>query len=131
MNRREFNFGLLGTAGLMMLRYPLAIPMNRDSAPDLRINGARLNQHLKELSQFGKSAQGGVSRVAYSEADRQGREYVIGLMRAARLDVGIDAAGNIVGRRTGADLTLKPLLMGSHIDSVPEGGNFDGDVGSL
>src|SRR5260370_13025255 len=55
----------------------------------------------------------------------------MGLMRAAGLEVAIDAAGNIVGRRKGSDPTLKPLVMGSHIDSVPEGGNFDGDVGSL
>jgi len=52
-------------------------------------------------------------------------------MRAAKLDVSIDAAGNLVGRRTGSDNSLKPILFGSHIDSVPEGGNFDGDVGSL
>lgn len=52
-------------------------------------------------------------------------------MRAAGLEVNIDAAGNLVGRRAGSDATLKPLLMGSHIDSVPEGGNYDGDVGSM
>src|SRR5207237_5244752 len=69
--------------------------------------------------------------VAYSEADRQGREYVLGLMRAAKLDTSIDAAGNLIGRRAGSDNSLKPILFGSHIDSVPEGGNFDGDVGSL
>ena len=56
----------------------------------------------------------------------------MGLMRAAKLDVSIDAAGNIIGRRAGlATIQLKPLLFGSHIDSVPEGGNYDGDVGSL
>ena len=103
------------------------------SAPNLRVNGARLNEHLKALSEFGKNPQGGVSRVAYSEADRQGREYVIGLMRAAKLEVSIDAAGNLVGRRAAAnnDDRLRPILFGSHIDSVPEGGNYDGDVGSL
>ncbi|HXI24149.1 MAG TPA: M20 family metallo-hydrolase, partial [Pyrinomonadaceae bacterium] len=91
-----------------------------------------LNQHLKELSEFGKNPQGGVSRVAYSEADRQGREYVMGLMRAAKLDTSIDAAGNIIGRRRESSETkLRPILLGSHIDSVPEGGNYDGDVGSL
>lgn len=97
----------------------------------LRVNGSRIVEHLTALSQFGKNPQGGVSRVAYSEADRQGREYVMGLMRAAGLQVTIDAAGNIIGRRAGSDPGLKPLLLGSHIDSVPEGGNFDGDVGSL
>lgn len=128
MNRREFNFGLLGTAGaLAFYRSMLA------AQPKLRVNGARLNEHLRALSEFGKNPQGGVSRVAYSEADRQGREYVMGLMRAAKLDVSVDAAGNLIGRRPAAnnDDSLLPILFGSHIDSVPEGGNYDGDVGSL
>ena len=97
----------------------------------LRVNGQRLMQHLNELAQFGKNPQGGVSRVAYTEADLQGREYAISLMRAAKLEVTIDAAGNIVGSRAGSNSSLPPILIGSHIDSVPEGGNYDGDVGSL
>src|SRR5207237_7343453 len=97
----------------------------------VRVNGARLNEHLAALAEFGKNQQGGVSRLAYSEADARGREYVIGLMRVAKLDVSIDAAGNLIGRRAGSDNNLKPILFGSHIDSVPEGGNYDGDVGSL
>lgn len=124
MNRRHFTFGLLGAAGVLALR-PLA------SQPQLRVNGARIIEHLNALAEFGKNPQGGVTRLAYSEADRQGREYVVGLMRAAKLDVSIDAAGNILGRRAGSDNSLKPLLFGSHIDSVPEGGNYDGEVGSL
>jgi beta-ureidopropionase / N-carbamoyl-L-amino-acid hydrolase len=128
MNRREFNLGLIGTAGALSLNN-LAFA----SPPQLRVNGTRFNEHLQALAEFGKNPQGGVSRVAYSEADRQGREYVMGLMRAARLDVSIDAAGNIIGRRAAAnnDDRLLPILLGSHIDSVPEGGNYDGDVGSL
>src|SRR6185295_16851437 len=62
--------------------------------------------------------------------DRQGREYVAGLMRDAKLNASIDAAGNIIGRRAGS-ADLAPILFGSHIDSVPEGGNYDGVVGSL
>src|SRR2546421_569868 len=54
-----------------------------------------------------------------------------GLMRAGKLEVSIDAAGNLIGRRAGRERNLPPLLFGSHIDSVPEGGNYDGDVGSL
>jgi len=88
-------------------------------------------EHINALAEFGKNPQGGVSRLAYSEADARGREYVIGLMRAAKLDVSIDAAGNLIGVRAGSDDKLKPILFGSHIDSVPEGGNYDGDVGSL
>lgn len=97
----------------------------------LRVNGARIISNLDALSAFGKNLQGGVSRVAYSEPDREARRYVIWLMHEAGLDVGIDAAGNIVGRRVGSESGLKPLVMGSHIDTVPEGGKYDGIVGSL
>jgi N-carbamoyl-L-amino-acid hydrolase len=97
----------------------------------VRVNGQRIHEHLQELSKFGANPQGGVSRVAYSEADLQGRQYAVGLMKAAGLDVHIDLAGNIIGTRAGSDASLKPLLIGSHIDSVPMGGNYDGDVGSL
>jgi N-carbamoyl-L-amino-acid hydrolase len=103
---------------------------NPVSAP-LKVNGQRLVQHLKSLSEYGKNPQGGVSRVAYTAADKAGREYVFGLMREAGLTVNIDVAGNLVGTRAGIDTTLKPIVLGSHIDSVPEGGNYDGDVGSL
>src|SRR5580765_2453534 len=128
MNRRQFNWALVGTAGAMSFG-----DFARVLQPRLQVNGTRLNEHLKALSEFGKNPQGGVSRVAYSEADRLGREYVMGLMRAAKLDVSVDAAGNIIGRRAAAnnDDSLRPILFGSHIDSVPEGGNYDGDVGSL
>src|SRR3989442_11189451 len=124
MNRGEFNQSLLCSLAAA------ALPQVQ-SQSSLRINGQRIVEHLTALSQFGKNPQGGVSRVAYSEADRQGRQYVMGLMRSAGLEVSIDAAGNLVGRRAGSDATMKPLVMGSHIDSVPEGGNFDGDVGSM
>ena len=97
----------------------------------MRVNGQRINDHLSALSKFGANPQGGVSRVAYTEADLQGRGYAITLMKDAGLSVHIDAAGNIVGARPGSDSALKPLLLGSHIDSVPMGGNYDGDVGSL
>ena len=124
INRREFSLVVLGGLGALYLR-----PVQ--GQPKLRVNAQRILQHLNALSEFGKNPQGGVSRVAYSEADRQGREYVIGLMRAAKLDVKVDFAGNIIGRRTGSVSTLPPLLFGSHIDTVPEGGNYDGVVGSL
>ncbi len=124
MNRREFNLSLLCAVAAVGVTLGA-------SQPGLRANGARIVEHLTALSQFGKNPQGGVSRVAFSEADRQGRNYAMGLMRTAGLEAGVDAAGNIIGRRAGSDPALKPLVMGSHIDSVPEGGNYDGDVGSL
>src|SRR5262245_22491351 len=95
------------------------------------VNGTRIVSHLTELSQFGKNPNGGVSRLAYSEADVEGREYAMGLMRSAGLDVSIDTAGNIIGRRAGSESGLAPIMIGSHIDSVPEGGDYDGDVGSM
>lgn len=97
----------------------------------LRVNNQRLMDHLHKLAEFGRNPQGGVSRVAYSEADKQGREFVMSLMRDAKLDVSIDAGGNLIGRRAGSNDSRKPLLIGSHIDTVPEGGNYDGVVGSL
>ncbi|HLG17361.1 MAG TPA: Zn-dependent hydrolase [Blastocatellia bacterium] len=124
MNRREFNLGLFGALGAIATG-----PVR--SQPRLRVNGKRISDHLAALSEFGKNPQGGVSRVAYSEADLLGREYAMVLMRAAKLDVRVDFAGNLVGRRAGSDPSLPPLVMGSHIDSVPEGGNYDGDVGSM
>jgi N-carbamoyl-L-amino-acid hydrolase len=100
-----------------------------------RVDGAALRARLEALSMFGRPAAGtfadGVSRVAYSDADLGGRQYVIGLLRAAGLEPRIDAAGNIFARRPGGDASLPPILFGSHIDSVPSGGNFDGDVGVL
>ena len=129
MNRREFSFALGTATAAVALKWPFTVARGSET---LRVNSARLNQHLKELSEFGKNPQGGVSRVAYSDADRRGREYVMGLMRAAKLDVSVDAAGNLIGRRRSSSETkLRPILIGSHIDSVPEGGNYDGDVGSL
>jgi N-carbamoyl-L-amino-acid hydrolase len=124
INRREFAHGLAFSLGALTLnRLPFQAPP--------RVNGQRIMEHINALAEFGKNPQGGVSRVAYSDADKQGREYVLGLMKAAHLDVTIDAAGNLIGRRPGTNNTLKPLLLGSHIDSVPEGGNYDGVVGSM
>lgn len=97
----------------------------------IRVNGERLNAHLAELAQFGKTPEGGTNRVAYSELDLQARQYAMNLMRGARLDVSIDAAGNIIGRSKGTEGSLKPFMIGSHIDSVPVGGSYDGQVGSM
>ena len=130
MNRRQFGAAVVG--GLLSSRLvdnSLGTPHRRAPAP--RVDGARLNRHLAELSRFGANAQGGVTRLAYSDADRQAREYVLDLMRDAKLTPTIDTAGNIIASRAGRDATRKPILFGSHIDSVPEGGNYDGDVGSM
>lgn len=126
MNRREFSGNLLIALGAAALNRSLLA-----RAPRLRVNGSRILDHLSGLAAFGKNPQRGVTRLAYSEADRQGRQYVLGLMRAAKLEATIDAAGNLVGRRPGRIQTLPPLVAGSHIDSVPDAGNYDGNVGSI
>ena len=94
------------------------------------MNGARVNTHLTDLSQFGANPQGGVSRVAFSDADIAGRRFMMDRMREAGLAVSVDPVGNIIGVRAGSQTAARPILFGSHIDSVPEGGNYDGDVGS-
>jgi len=124
MNRREFSLSLLAAV-------PAIAVSARQSPPKLRLNGERLNAHLTELARFGKTPEGGTNRVAYSETDLQARLYAMNLMRQAKLEVSIDAAGNIIGRSRGSDATLKPLMIGSHIDSVPAGGSYDGQVGSM
>jgi beta-ureidopropionase / N-carbamoyl-L-amino-acid hydrolase len=91
----------------------------------------RLEQYLSTLSQFGKNPEGGVSRLGFSAADQAARAWLIDRMKAAGLEVWVDPAANIHGRRPGTDASRPVILFGSHIDSVPKGGNFDGDVGSL
>jgi len=124
MNRRDFNLSLLAAVPALTLRFP-------QSNAQLRVDGSRLNSHLTELAKFGKTPEGGTNRVAYSDIDQQARQYAMQLMRDAKLEVGVDAAGNIIGRRAGTDAALKPLMIGSHIDSVPQGGSYDGQVGSM
>jgi N-carbamoyl-L-amino-acid hydrolase len=94
------------------------------------INSQRLQGTLEKLSEFGRNPEGGVTRLAYSDTELPAREYVIGLMKQAGLEVRADPAGNLFGKRAGSE-NLPVLLFGSHIDSVVKGGNFDGDVGSL
>jgi N-carbamoyl-L-amino-acid hydrolase len=107
--------------------------LGQDRVP--RVDASALRQRLEMLSTFGRPAGGsfadGVSRVAYSDADIAGRQYVTGLIRAAGLMPRVDPAGNIFARRAGREALLAPILFGSHIDSVPSGGNFDGDLGVL
>ncbi|HVL66180.1 MAG TPA: Zn-dependent hydrolase [Vicinamibacterales bacterium] len=128
MTRRGFLTSL--AAGTVLARSALA----RAQGPPL-VDGEVLRQRIEALSVFGRPEGGtfadGVSRVAYTDADVAGRAYVMGLMRAAGLTPRIDPAGNIFAVRAGSDTSLSPILFGSHIDSVPSGGNFDGDLGVL
>jgi N-carbamoyl-L-amino-acid hydrolase len=132
ITRRELLSSMVAvSAGAVLSDLSFAQP--RDS--DLRINADRLRHSLEELSVFGRPAGGsfsdGVSRVAFTDADVAGRNYAMQLMRACGMEPRIDPAGNIFGLRSGSAHNLKPILFGSHIDSVPSGGNFDGDLGSM
>jgi beta-ureidopropionase / N-carbamoyl-L-amino-acid hydrolase len=125
-------------SGLAALSAGAALPRSYSSeasSPDLRINAERLRESLEGLSLYGRPAGGtfadGVSRTGFSDAVVAGRNYTMQLMRGCGMEPCIDAAGNIFGSRPGSDYNLKPILFGSHIDSVPSGGNFDGDLGSM
>ena len=96
----------------------------------LRVDGARLNGWLARFDSIGRT-EGGINRVAYSEGDLAGRAFTLDLFREAGLAPRIDAAGNIVGRLAGSDPSLPVILIGSHVDSVTDGGNYDGPVGSF
>jgi N-carbamoyl-L-amino-acid hydrolase len=116
------------TVAAAMLALPAGTAVS-ESLP--RADAGRLERRILELGRHGANPAGGVSRVAFSSADIEGRAYVAALMRDAGLHVRIDTAGNIIGRRAGTDPTLPVIMTGSHIDSVPQGGNYDGDVGVL
>ncbi len=130
--RRRLLAGFAATAAALGLARPA---LSADARSALRIDSARLQKRLEDLSVFGRKPGGsfadGVSRFAYSDADIAGRAFVMDMIRKAGAEPRIDAAGNILALRAGTKAGLKPILIGSHIDSVPGGGNFDGQVGSL
>ena len=97
----------------------------------LRIDGPRLWNSLMDLAGIGATPKGGVCRLALSDLDRQGRERVIGWGREAGLSITVDAIGNVFMRREGRQPTLPPVMTGSHIDTQPTGGKFDGNYGVL
>ena len=98
--------------------------------PRFSINSARLNQTLAELGKFGETPEG-MDRLAFSPADIESRAYTMHLMRQAGLEVRIDAAGNIIGRREGSEEGLPAIALGSHTDTVPLGGKYDGALGVM
>ncbi len=98
--------------------------------PGFAINAARLNRTLDELGRFGETPEG-MDRLAFSPADVASREYTMKLMREAGLEVRIDTGGNIIGRKAGADASLPAIAMGSHTDTVPLGGKYDGALGVM
>ncbi|UCG84794.1 MAG: Zn-dependent hydrolase [Gemmatimonadota bacterium] len=98
---------------------------------NLTINADRLVRRIAELAEYGKTPGGGVDRPAFSDADIEARRYVMSLMRHAGLNVRVDPVGNIFGRRESSVAAMGTILFGSHIDTVPNGGAYDGALGSL
>ncbi|WP_427052110.1 M20 family metallo-hydrolase [Paenibacillus sp. TC-CSREp1] len=98
---------------------------------DPSINQLRLMQHIEELAQIGRIADTGVCRLALTPEDMEGMKRVRAWMEGAGLSTRIDAFGNLIGRLEGMDSTLPILMIGSHIDSQPYGGRYDGAIGVL
>ncbi len=95
------------------------------------INGQRLWDSLMELARIGATERGGVCRLALTEEDRRGRDLFVRWCEAAGCRVRVDAMGNIFARRAGRENGLAPVLSGSHLDSQPTGGRFDGAYGVM
>jgi len=96
-----------------------------------RVDAQRLWRSLMDLARVGATPKGGNCRLALTALDGQGRDLVVGWMKDAGLAVTVDRVGNIFGRRAGRDDTLPPVMTGSHIDTQPTGGKFDGCFGVL
>jgi N-carbamoyl-L-amino-acid hydrolase len=97
----------------------------------LNVDGQRLWQSLMDLATLGATPKGGVCRLALTELDQQARDLFVNWCEAAGCTVSIDAVGNIFARRAGRDAALAPVMTGSHIDTQPTGGKFDGCYGVL
>ena len=91
----------------------------------------RMQENFRKFGTIGAEPDGGIMRLAFSDSDWQARGFIIELMKQSGLVVREDAFGNVIGRREGASPVAPVVMLGSHIDSVPNGGNFDGVVGVL
>ncbi|EOZ98119.1 N-carbamoyl-L-amino acid hydrolase [Indibacter alkaliphilus LW1] len=115
----------------LMLISLVTIAQEKLTYENIRVNAERLEQRIQEYAKFGINEKGEPYRVAYSQGDIEGRAYFMELMKNAGLDVHIDFAGNIIGKREGKNSSKKPIAFGSHLDMVPRGGNYDGTLGSF
>ena len=97
----------------------------------LRVNGKRLQHTLEEMAKIGATPNGGVQRLALSDEDKQARDLFVKWLKELDLEVRIDELGNIFGKRQGLNNDLAPVMSGSHIDSQPKGGRFDGILGVM
>jgi len=100
-------------------------------AVSCEVNGERLWAALMAMAEIGATPEGGVRRLALSDEDRAARDRLVGWLESAGLAVRVDDLGNIYGRRAGTTPEAAPVVMGSHLDTVPTGGRFDGALGVL
>jgi N-carbamoyl-L-amino-acid hydrolase len=98
---------------------------------NIRIDSDRLWQSLMELAKIGATEKGGVCRLALTDLDRQARDLFRQWCEAAGCSLTVDKMGNIFARRPGKDNSLPPVMTGSHIDTQPTGGKFDGNYGVM
>ena len=93
---------------------------------NLRVNGQRLWESLMEMARIGATEKGGVCRIALTDLDRQGRDLFVRWAKDAGATIKVDRLGNIFARREGRDPARPPVMTGSHLDTQPTGGKFDG-----
>lgn len=130
MKRRTFLKNTsLATVGLSA--FGIMNTLGKGYANNYKVNEQRIVSRIAELAKNGRDANGHGYRVAYTTGDIDGRAWFMDLMKKAGLEPTIDTAGNIIGKRKGKNPALKPIAFGSHIDMVPDGGNYDGTLGSL
>lgn len=101
------------------------------SPVNLHIDAQRLWQSLMDLAQIGATPKGGVKRITLTDLDRQGRDQFVAWAKAAGMHIRTDAIGNIFARREGLDPQRAPVMTGSHLDTQPSGGKFDGAYGVM
>ncbi|HSR38011.1 MAG TPA: Zn-dependent hydrolase [Phnomibacter sp.] len=130
MQRRTFlKETTLTTVGMSV--FGSLLSNHRLPGSGLAVNGKRIESRIFELAKFGVDEKGRGYRVAYTKGDIEGRAWFMDLMKKAGLNPTIDTAGNIIGQRKGKNPSLKPIGFGSHIDMVPDGGIYDGTLGSI
>src|SRR2546428_3619797 len=104
--------------------------MTSDPVGSPTIDRKRLEQSIDVLGRIGETPRGGLTRLALTDEDKRGRDLMVRWMREAGLRVTVDQMGNIFGERAGSE-PVPPVMMGSHVDSVPTGGKYDGQLGVL
>jgi len=96
----------------------------------MKIDRKRLERSIRDLGKIGETPNGGLTRLALTDEDKRARDQMVGWMKEAGLSVSVDQMGNIFGERPGRE-ALPPVMLGSHVDSVPTGGKYDGQLGVL